>query len=190
MVRHGGGKEGVGYLMDISDQVEIVLRDAGYTTQRARQGPRFVICFENAMLIGFAHVFESSAKLLTQWEAVQRAVLTQYNVALRNAGEKAWNVYSIFLTDDTESSRQRAVERLEENFALTRKIARGGIRTNRDVEHVLLPLTSVQAQPSLGVTDFEDRLRVRLKEASSDAVTAFLSETAANEVAHILEVSP
>ena len=105
--------------MDILHQVEIVLRDAGYTTQRARQGTRFVICFENAMLIGFAHVFESSAKLLTQWEAVQRAVLKQYNVALRNAGEKAWNVYSIFLTDDTESSRQRAVERLEENFALT-----------------------------------------------------------------------
>ena len=190
MVRHGWSKKGVGYLMDILHQVEIVLRDAGYTTQRARQGTRFVICFENAMLIGFTHVFESSAKLLTQWEAVQRAVLKQYNVALRNAGDKAWNVYSIFLTDDAESSRQRAIERLEENFALTRKIARGGIRTNKDIEHVLLPLTSIQARPSLGVTDFEDRLRVRLKEASSDAVTAFLSETAANEVAHILEVSP
>ena len=187
MVRHGWGKEGVGYLMDILHQVEIVLRDAGYTTQRARQGTRFVICFENAMLIGFAHVFESSAKLLTQWEAVQRAVLKQYNVALRNAGEKAWNVYSIFLTDDTESSRQRAVERLEENFALTRKIARGSVRTGRDVELVLLPLTSVQARPSLGVTDFEDRLRNRLKEVSPEAVRAFMANTDANEVAHILE---
>ena len=64
--------------MDISHQVEIVLRDAGYTTQRARQGTRFVICFENAVLIGFVHVFESAAALLNQWEAVQVAVLKQY----------------------------------------------------------------------------------------------------------------
>ena len=169
--------------MDILHQVEIVLRDAGYT----RSLPR--------ALCKIRHMFRERnadrvCPRVNQWEAGQAAVLKQYNVALRNARDKAWNVYSIFLTDDAESSRQRAIERLEENFALTRKIARGGIRTNKDVEHVLLPLTSVQAQPSLGATDFEDRLRVRLKEASSDAVTAFLSETVANEVAHILEVSP
>ena len=54
-----------------------------------------LLCFENAVLIGFVHVFESAAALLNQWEAVQVAVLKQYNVTLRDAGEKAWNVYSI-----------------------------------------------------------------------------------------------
>ena len=54
------------------------------------------------MLIGFAHVFESTAAL--PWEGDQAAVLKQYNVALRNAGDKAWNVYSIFLTDDALSA--------------------------------------------------------------------------------------
>ena len=176
--------------MDIGNQVEIALRNARYTTRRVRRGARFVICFENAVLIGFVHVFESAVALLTQWEEVQEAVLKEYSIALRGAHGKAWNVYSIFLTADETPAQQRAIERLEENFALTRKIARGGIRTANDLEHVLLPLTSLQARPILVATDFEDRLRNRLKEVSSDAVTAFLAKTDAVEVAHILEQSP
>ena len=175
--------------MDIAHQVEIALRNAGYSTWQARHSSGSFICFENAVLIGFVHAFDSATTLLTQWKAVQEAVLKQYRVALRGAREKAWNVYSIFLTEDEEPSLQRVIERLEEDFTLTRKIARGGIRTANDVEHVLLPLTSVQARPSLGATDFEDRLRNRLKEVSSEAVTAFLAETDAIEVAHILEAS-
>ena len=176
--------------MDITYQVEIALRDAGYATWRARQGSNFVICFENPVLVGFVYVFDSAAALLTQWESTQKTVLKQYSGALRDAREKAWNVYSIFLTGEEDPSRQRAIERLEENFALTRKIARGSIRTEKDVRHVLLPITSVQARPSLGATDFEDRLKNRLKEVSSEAVRAFLADTDANEVAHILEESP
>lgn len=173
--------------MDIERQVEIALRNAGYVTSRVRRESEFFICFENALLIGFAHVFESAAALLTQWETVQEAVLKQFSVALRGAGEKTWNVYSIFLTDDEEPERQREIERLEENFALTRKIARGGIRSANDIEQILLPLTSVQAQPSLGATDFEGRLRNRLKKLSPEAVKAFLAKTDATQVARILE---
>ena len=176
--------------MDIAYQVEIALRDAGYATWRARQGSNFVICFENPVLIGFVYVFDSASALLTQWESAQETVLKQYSGALRGAREKAWNVYSIFLTGEEDPSRQRAIQRLEENFALTRKIARGSIRTAKDVRHVLLPITSVQARPSLGVTDFEDRLKNRLKEVSSEAVSAFLADTDANDVAHLLEESP
>ena len=176
--------------MEIAYQVEIVLRNAGYVTRRSSAGSRSITCFENPVLIGFVHVFESAAALVAQWEAAQTAVLKEYAVPLRGARDKAWNVYSIFLTDDREPARQREIERLEENFALTRKIARGGIRTSKDVEHVLLPLTSVQSRPSLGATDLEDRLRTRLKEIPKEAVSAFLSKTTATEVVHILGASP
>ena len=176
--------------MDIAYQVEIALRDAGYATWRARQGSNSVVCFENPVLIGFVYVFDSTTALLNQWESAQETVLKQYNGALRGAREKAWNVYSIFLTGEKDPSRQRAIERLEENFALTRKIACGSIRTAKDVQHVLLPITSVQAQPSLGATDFKDRLKNRLKEVPSAAVRAFLANTDVSEVAHILEESP
>jgi hypothetical protein len=105
---------------------------------------------------------------------------------LRAAGAKAWNVYSVFLTAEQPSYRQRAIERIEEDFALTRKIARAAIRTTDDLESALLPLTAVKAQPSLADANFEARLRTRLKDVPQDALTAFLRETKADEVARIL----
>jgi outer membrane protein TolC len=67
-------------------------------------------------------------------------VLSRHTAALRAAGAKAWNVYSVFLIAEQVSSRQRAIERIEEDYALTRKIARVGVRTPDDLERALLPL--------------------------------------------------
>jgi hypothetical protein len=172
--------------MDIATQAEIVLRGAGYETWAWTGASPAVICFESTALIGFIHVFASAEALLAKWEAAQQAVLSRHATALRAAGAKAWNVYSVFLTDEQTPSRQRAVERLDEDFALTRKIARAAVRTPADVERALLPLIAVKAQPLLGEANFEARLRSRLKEISTDAVTAFLSDTSAEEVARIL----
>jgi len=149
-----------------------------------------VTCFENAALIGFVHVFPSADELLARWEAAQQSVLARHSAALRAAGAKAWNVYSVFLAEEQAPSQQRAVERIEENFALTRKIARAGVRTQDDVERALLPLTAVKAQPILSDTDFQDRLRARLNDVSPDVLTAFLGATSAEEVAKILVEKP
>lgn len=172
--------------MDIATQAEIVLRGAGYETWSWTGASPAVTCFENAALIGFVHVFESAETLLSTWEARQNAVLARHAAPLRAAGAKAWNVYSIFLTGESAPPRHRAIERIDEDFILTRKIARAAIRTPDDVERVLLPLIAVKAQPLLGDANFESRLRSRLKEISPEAVTAFLSETTADEVARIL----
>ncbi|MBP7615747.1 MAG: hypothetical protein KA756_08845 [Steroidobacteraceae bacterium] len=147
-------------------------------------------CFENAALIGFVHVFSSADELLPRWEAAQQAVLSRHSAALRAAGAKAWNVYSIFLAEDQAPSQQRAVERIEENFALTRKIARAGVRTQEDVARALLPLTAVKAQPMLSDTNFQDRLRARLKDVSADVLTAFLGVASAEEVVRMLTEQP
>ncbi len=176
--------------MDIATQVEITLREAGFDTWPWAGAVLPVICFENSALIGFVYVFSSAEDLLERWEAAQTAALSRYGSALRAAGAKAWNVYSIFLTEDQASTQQRAVEQIEENFALTRKIARAGIRTHEDVERVLLPLTAVRAQPLLSDTDFEDRLRARLKDVSADVLTAFLGAVPAEDVAKILAEKP
>lgn len=175
--------------MDITLQAEIILRRAGYETWPWTGISPAVTCFENAMTIGFIHIFESAEALLGGWRAGQQAVLSRHAAALRLAGVKAWNVYSIFLTDEQAPPHQRAIQRIEEDFALTRKIARAAIRTSEDVERVLLPLTAVRAQPLLIKADFENRLRSRLKEVSPEAVTAFLGETSATEVARILGAS-
>src|SRR5262245_22440178 len=148
--------------MDIATQTEIILRGAGYDTWTSTATTRAVTCFENAALIGFVHVFASADDLLKRWDAEQQLVLSRHSAALRAAGAKAWNVYSVFLVEEQAPNQQRAVEHLEENFELTRKIARVGIRTQDDLERALLPLTAVKAQPLLSETDFENRLNARL----------------------------
>lgn len=171
--------------MDIRTQAEIVLRNALYDTW-TWGGSVPVTCFENAALMGFVHVFASAETLLNGWAAIQQATLARHAAAIRSGGAKAWNVYSVFLTNDPTSERDRAIDRIEEDFSLTRKIARASVRTPDDVERALLPLISIRAEPLLGGSNFEARLRSRLKDVPADAVTAFLSEAPGFEVARIL----
>ncbi len=178
-----GGAE---HLMDIPTQVEIVLRDAQYDTWVSTGTSSPVTCFESAALMGFVHVFDSARAMLDDWETRQKHVLARHAAALRAAGAKAWNVYSLFLTAESAPDQMRAIERIEENFELTRKIAHESVRTVDDVERALLPLISVRSKPSLGASNFNDRLRARLKELPPEAVTAFLSDTSSVEVARIL----
>jgi hypothetical protein len=176
--------------MDTATQAEIVLRGAGYDTWSWTGSSPAVTCFESAAVIGFLHVFPSATDLLTRWEAAQQTVLSRHAPALKVAGAKAWNVYSIFLTPDESIDGRRAIERIEENFSLTRKIARGAIQTADDVERALLPLTAVRAQPLLADADFQARLRSRLKDVPPEALTAFLGDVTAEEVARILGAMP
>lgn len=172
--------------MDIATQAEILLRSAGYDTWSRGGAAPVVTCFENAALIGFLHVFPSAGELLNSWESAQQSVLSRHSTALRAAGAKAWNVYSVFLAEETDTKHQREVERIEEDFSLTRKIARAGVRTHNDLEHALMPLLGVKAKALLVDSDFEDRLRLRLKSVSPDVIAAFLGSNGATEVAEML----
>lgn len=173
--------------MDIFTQAEILLRDAQYETWTWTGSAGPATCFENAALMGFVHVFDTADTLLCTWRASQQVALARHAATLRAAGVKAWNVYSIFLTPDQDARRTREIERIEEDFSLTRKIARSSIITTDDIEKALLPLLSLRAKPMLGVSNFETRLRTRLKDIPSEAVTAFTNNaTTPAEVARIL----
>ena len=99
--------------MDIGTQSEIVLREAGYQTWAWTGASPPVICFESAALIGFVYVFPTARELLETWEAAQQRVLSRHAPALRTAGAKAWNVYSVLLTSELSPTFQRRVEQLE-----------------------------------------------------------------------------
>ena len=62
------------------------------------------------------------------WRGELKQVLGQHATELRAAGTKAWNVYSLFLTAETAPDQARAIERIEEDFEFTRKIARESVR--------------------------------------------------------------
>lgn len=176
--------------MDIATQSEIYLREAGYDTWIWSGASPAVTCFENSTLAGFLHVFPTAADLLARWEDAQQRVLARHAASLRNAGAKAWNIYSVFLTSERSAELQRQVERLEEDFALTRKIARIEVQTVEDLAHALMPLSPIQAQPLLANADVADRLRTRAKDIPEPALTAFLGTPTPEEVAAILASQP
>ena len=171
--------------MDIPTQAEIVLRDGQYETW-VWNGPVPITCFENASVMGFLHVFVSSTALISGWPEVQQATLARHASIIRSAVAKAWNIYFVFLTADSDPAALRSIERIEENFSQTRKIARGALQTPADVERALLPLVPIRARPILGASQFESRLRTRLKDFNQNGVEAFISETPAGDVARIL----
>jgi hypothetical protein len=172
--------------MDIGTQSEVVLREAGYETWPWTGASPPVICFESATVVGFVHVFSTARELLDAWEAAQQRILARHAPALRAAGVKAWNVYSVFLTSELALGLQRQVEKLEENFALTRKIARTAIQTTEDVRNVLMPLGPIRAQPLLENADIAGRLRARTKDVPVEALNAFLGDLRPEDVAEIL----
>lgn len=174
--------------MDIATQSEVFLREAGYATWLWRAASPAVVCFENETSVGFLHVFGSAADLLADWEEAQGLVLGSHASLLRAAGAKAWNVYSVFLAREEASGEARLVERLEEDFSLTRKIARAGIHVAEDLTHVLMPLAPIRAKPMLEDASVEDRLRARAKDLPPAALQAFLGTPSAEEVADILAI--
>lgn len=172
--------------MDIANQSEIILREAGYDTWPWAGANPPVLCFESATVIGFLHVFNTAADLLARWEEAQGRVLSRHAAALRTAGTKAWNVYSVFLVRERSEVLRRDVERLEEDFSLTRKIARSGILIAEDLEHALLPLRPIRANPLLADANVEERVRKRANDVPPQALQAFLGSIPADEVAAML----
>jgi hypothetical protein len=173
--------------MDVGTQTEIILRGAGFETWPWSGGVVPVTCFENDVVAGFVHVFRSAGDLLASWEQAQYATLNRYSVPLRSAGTKAWNIYSIFLAEDGTPEIARLIERIEEDFSMARKIARGDIRSGDDLRAALLPLLPIQAQPALGESHYSERLRARLKDLPPPVVDAFIGPASAPDVAHMLD---
>lgn len=176
--------------MDIPTQSEVLLRSVGYETWTWPGGSVPVVCFENATIVGFLHVFESGESLLATWQQVQQVTLARHAATLRAAGAKAWNVYALFMTGGSDPSLARRIERIEEDFAMTRKIARAGLRTTSDLRRALLPLMPVLSAPVIGGADYRARLRARLSDVPDDAVAAFLGGASGSDVARILLDAP
>jgi len=172
--------------MKIETQAEIVLREAGYTTYPPERLPISVLRFENEALIGFLYDFASADELLGVWRQAQSQTLARYQSTLRLAGDKAWNIYSVFLCQDASPELAPQIERIEEDFSLTRKIARGGIRVPADLRWALLPLLPISSHVTAVESDYISRLHNRLKDVTPEAVAAFLGASTAIEVARIL----
>ncbi|NOD85558.1 hypothetical protein [Ruegeria sp. HKCCD6119] len=172
--------------MDIHTQSELILREAGYETWTWPGAQPATTCFENQSIVGFVHVFETAKELLSDWQSKQDQVLARHAIALRSAGAKAWNVYSVFLTAEHAPDLRRSVEKLEEDFSMTRKIARHSVQTVDDLENALMPLAPLRARPVISNADLDERVRKRSKDISPEALEGFLGSASPAEVAELL----
>jgi hypothetical protein len=173
--------------MDIASQTEILLRDAGYETWLWTGPTAPVVVFESQTVAGFVHVFADGQALLKTWFEAQRQTLDRHALLLRAAGDKAWNVYAVFLAGTATPDEIREIERLDEDFALTRKIGRANLQVSDELRTALLPLLPIQSSGMAQASRFEDLLRGRVKNVPEKVVDAFLGPAKAADVAHMIE---
>ena len=131
--------------------------------------------FEDASVLGFVAEFVSVAALLDEWIRAEETFLREHAAELRRDRRKAWNVYSILLTQERASAEQtRRLIAVEENFQATRKIARAGIAIDRDIDNALGVLLPIRHRVSLSSENALDLLRDRLSALPPSAVHSML----------------
>ena len=178
--------------MDLKSQLQIILQEANYQTWLASVDELDAIGFEDEAVMGFACIFDTAEALLQRWRAVETILLTTHAPSLQRAGEKAWNVYSVFLSVEKANDIQtREVRWIEEDQERTRKIAACGVTAREDLAMALLPLLPLQYQPVLDDEDFDltRRLRKRIVDiAPAAAIAALDDEISPTEVVRLFGV--
>jgi hypothetical protein len=177
-------------MTDLKPMLQAMLQDAGYHTWLVALDKYEVIAFEDDATMGFAIIFETGSELLKQWQNLETKFLMNFSPALKKAGEKTWNVYSVFLClDGAIEDEARAIRWIEEDLQRTRKIT-GTVPNGRtDLVTALLPLLPIQYQPRLDAVDFDLKLRLkrRIGSIAPAAEQAALDKgVAATEVVRLL----
>jgi hypothetical protein len=143
--------------------------------------------FEDASVLGFVAQFPTVEQLTSGWEAAQERFLLDNARALRRDRRKSWNVYSILLTSEVASAEQtRVLTGREEDFQSTRKIARSGIVTDRDVDSAIAVLLPIRHRVSLSSEDALELVADRLATLPERAVKSLLAGGSGEDFADAL----
>jgi len=166
-------------MTDLRSQAQILLQEAEYDTWLTAVNNFTLIGFENDTVMGFVSIFDGVDSLLERWQSTESAALLMHAPSLQKAGEKTWNVYSVFLTSVSGSDvQERKVRWIEEDLERTRKIAACGVNDRSSLITALLPLLPLQYQPTLDSEQFDvtQRLGKRVSDIAPAASTAVLDE--------------
>jgi len=175
-------------MIDVLSTMQGVLREAGFTTRLISVDRFPIVCFEDDDLMGFGCVFEDPSDLLARWKATETSLLTRHAASLRAAGDKAWNVYCVFLCGPAaDSILNRQVRWIEEDLERTRKITGCGLASRDDLVQALLPVLPLRNQPVLQEDDVTARLQRRISTIAPRAAAIVLDRgTPAAEVVRLL----
>jgi hypothetical protein len=164
-------------MTELTSTLQIILQEARYKVWLASVERLTAVCFEDEAIMGFACLFGDAKSLLDQWRTVEGALLNRYAPRLREAEDKAWNVYSIFLSAAAATQSQvREIRQIEEDLERTRKIAACGLTGRDEVVTAMLPVLPLQYRPRLDGEDLTERLRKRIATFAPMAADAALNE--------------
>ena len=164
------------------------LIDEGYSVGELHTRDRDVVIFENATVLGFVFFYSDSAALLDNWRSDSERVLREAQFSLRQAGEKSWNTYTVFLAENrTNTDDGIKLQSIEENLVGTRKIARTGVKSTEEMRLALLPLLGIQNAPRLEPIDMVSEIRLRTSELSEDLVNGFIADAPQSLLTQLLE---
>lgn len=130
-----------------------------------------LIYFEDEWQMGFIKTYTKLESILENWEHDQDEFLQNNAAQIIEGNDKAWNIYSVFLTSDSISPSIRShLQDLEEDFRASRKIVGSDIKTQQDLVQVLLPLLKIQSHITLKEEDPMKRIMDRLNSLNSPLV--------------------
>ena len=169
--------------MSILDTVARRLSSSGYTVAPGGDEVRF----EDASVLGFVAEFSTVEQLVSGWQQAQDRFLRNSGGVLRRDRRKAWNVYSILLTPERASAEQtRVLISVEEDFQSTRKIARSGVATDRDVDSAISVLLPIRHRVSLSGENALELMASHLGALPSGAIESLLAGGSGEEFADAL----
>ncbi len=151
-------------MTDVLSTVQVVMQSANYRTWEIRDSRNLTIGFEDEVTMGFVSVFATPRQMIDNWRETEATLLTRFAAQFGAAGDKAWNVYSVFLTEARSSDEERREIRwIEEDLERTRKITATGLFARDDFVKALLPLLPIIAKPLLAPEDSTQRLLRRIE---------------------------
>lgn len=167
--------------------IRSVLQDADYSQFVVENSEVPCIGFENDLSLGFVYCLPTTECLLQNWRRYNEEILSRYQFQLRSAGDKSWNVYSVFLSFGPSIDEENTLlARIEENLSGTRKIARAVAPDMEGIRSGLLPLLGIQNPPILRPVDMIDEIRTRASGLPAKAIGAFLSDAPNSEILRLM----
>jgi hypothetical protein len=149
--------------MQLLYEVESILRAAGFRTARGRDLEGTVV-FEDDTILGFVAIHPSAEDMTTRWKTLQDDFLRRNAAQLRRDPLKAWNTYSVFLTDAAVDDLSFMTLDIEADVQATRKIVRGGVVTRNEVQNALAPVLPLQVAPAMRTDSADAALNEKLDE--------------------------
>src|SRR5258708_3273851 len=134
--------------------------------------------------------YDKAEEVGSNWMKDADEAVANFQFGLRRAGEKAWNVYAVFLAASNAGyAGSIRISAIEEDLGGTRKIARADILELADVRSAFLPLLPIQAAPRLDAVDMVFEISQRATELPDLVLKAFLSNVDNAVVVQTLEDS-